>query len=321
MEFRTQVPVQKQDTNLIDYMSKVLLTGSCFSENIGDKLSYFKFQSQVNPFGILFHPKAIETFIDRVINQKFYSEDELVFQNDLYHCFDAHSCLSNPNKEDLLSDLNSILTSTFEQIHTTTHVILTLGTAWVYEYKETEKEVANCHKIPQREFNKKLLSVAEIRNSLLNIEKLIRLVNSKIKIIYTVSPVRHLKDGFVQNQQSKSHLLTAIHQFLSQKLAINNLKSSYFPSYEIMMDELRDYRFYAADMVHPNQVAVDYIWKRFVEAWVSEKSLHTMKAVEVIQKGLAHKPFNPNSEQHQKFIEQLDIKKENLIKDFPFMQF
>ena len=312
MNFRTQIPINIQSNNLIDYHSKLLLLGSCFSENIGEKLSYFKFQSESNPFGILFHPKAIETFLDRVINQKLYSEEELTFQNEQYHCLDVHSSLSNSNKEDLLNNLNSILTSTFAQVKSTTHIVLTLGTAWVYEYLKTGRTVANCHKIPQKEFNKKLLSVDEIGKSLVNIEKLIKSVNSKVRIIYTVSPVRHIKDGFVQNQQSKSHLLTAIHQ-------MSNV--SYFPSYEIMMDELRDYRFYKEDMIHPNQVAVDYIWERFVETWVSEKSFSTMKEVGVIQKGMAHKPFNPNSEQHKKFLRNIENKKRELSKLYPLISF
>ncbi|MFD0963583.1 GSCFA domain-containing protein [Pseudofulvibacter geojedonensis] len=312
MNFRTQIPIVKQSDNLIDYHSNLLLLGSCFSENIGEKLSYFKFQSAINPFGILFHPKAIETFLERVINQKFYSEEELIFQNEQYHCLDAHSSLSNTNKEDLLNNLSSILISSYEQISNTTHLIITLGTAWVYEYIETGKTVANCHKIPQKEFNKRLLSVEEIKSSLLNVEKLIRSVNSKVQLIYTVSPVRHIKDGFVQNKQSKAHLLTAIHQ---------TLNVSYFPSYEIMMDELRDYRFYKEDMIHPNQIAVDYIWKRFVEVWVSEKSLLTMKEIEVIQKGLAHKPFNPQSQKHQLFLENIERKIVEIQSKLPNVKF
>ncbi len=315
MNFRTQIPIFKQSDNLIDYHSNLLLLGSCFSENIGEKLSYFKFQSQINPYGILFHPKAIETFLDRMINQKFYSEEELVFQNEQYHCLDAHSSLSSTNKEDLLNNLNSILTSTFEQIKSTTHIVLTLGTAWVYEYNNTEKIVANCHKIPQREFNKRLLSVDEIIGSLFNIEQQIRSINSKAQLIYTVSPVRHIKDGFVQNQQSKAHLLTAIHQ------VTNSTNECYFPSYEIMMDELRDYRFYKEDMIHPNLVAVNYIWERFAGVWISKSALDTMKDVEVVQKGLAHKPFNPNSEQYLKFVEQLEVKKKRLREKYPFIFF
>ena len=315
MEFRTQIPLRKQKDNLIAYQAKVMLLGSCFSENIGSKFEYYKFQNTINPFGILFHPKAIETFLERVVDQKLYSEDDLIFQNERFHCFDAHSSLSNSNKEVLLSNLNTILKSTYQQITEATHLIITLGTVWVYEHVERNQVVANCHKIPQKQFNKKILSVQEISDCLQNIEQLVKKVSPSIQLIYTVSPVRHLKDGFVENQQSKSQLLTAIHQLLKGRNA------AYFPSYEIMMDDLRDYRFYSTDMVHPNQLAIDYIWERFKEVWFNRSVDDTMKKVAVIQNGMAHKPFNSTSEKHQQFLKQLEGKKESLLADFPFMKF
>jgi len=315
MEFRTQIPIKKQANNLIDYQSKVFLLGSCFSENIGDKFEYYKFQNTVNPFGILFHPKAIETFIDRVVKQDFYTEEELVFQNEQYHCFDAHSSLSSSDKGGMLNNLNNVLKSTYQQILESTHLIITLGTTWVYEYVDTNKMVANCHKIPQREFNKRILSVQEITDCLQNIKQLVKELNPVIQLIYTVSPVRHIKDGFIENQQSKAHLLSAIHQ------TINNSEVCYFPSYEIMMDELRDYRFYTTDMIHPNQMAIDYIWNQFQVVWFDNSVGDTMKKVAVIQSGLAHKPFNPTSKKHKQFLKQLGIKIENLLMDFPFMRF
>jgi len=315
MEFRTQIPLKKQANNLIDYQSKMLLLGSCFSENIGSKFEYYKFQNTINPFGVLFHPKAIKAFLERVVKQKLYSEKDIVFQNEQYHCFDAHSSLSNPNKEELLSDLNTILKSTYQQITESTHLIITLGTAWVYEHLERNKVVANCHKIPQKEFCKNILSVDEITNSLQNIEQLVNKVKPNIQLIYTVSPVRHIKDGFIENQQSKAHLITGIHQILKA----HNV--CYFPSYEIMMDDLRDYRFYATDMIHPNQIAIDYIWEQFQTVWLNDSVKDTMKKVATIQNGLMHRPFNRDSEQHQKFVRQLEVKKKNLMADFLFMKF
>jgi len=315
MEFRTQIPIKKQTNNLIDYQSKILLLGSCFSENIGNKFEYYKFQSTVNPFGVLFHPKAIETFLERVIKQNFYSEEDLIFHNERYHCFEVHSSLSNSNKTALVSNLNEILKSIHHQILKGTHLIITLGTSWVYHHKERNQTVANCHKIPQKEFEKRILSVQEIETSLKNIEQLVGSINNDIQLIYTVSPVRHIKDGFIENQQSKAHLLAGIHQILKGSDA------SYFPSYEIMMDELRDYRFYTEDMLHPNQTAIDFIWGQFKAVWIKEKTTATMKKVASIQNGLAHKPFNPSSEQHQLFLKQLEAKKESLLMDFPFMKF
>ncbi|WP_428742579.1 GSCFA domain-containing protein [Tenacibaculum sp.] len=316
MIFQTQIPLKKQPHHQIDYHSNLLLLGSCFSENIGNQLSYYKFQSKQNPFGILFHPKAIELLITNSINQKEYTEDAIFFHNERWHCFEAHSALSSPSKEELLSNLNNNVNSTFKQLKDASHVIITLGTAWVYREIATDTLVANCHKIPQKKFLKELLSIDEILESLEAINSLVQSLNKDISIIYTVSPVRHIKDGFIENQRSKAHLLSAIHQVVEPRK-----KVYYFPSYEIMMDELRDYRFYAEDMIHPNQTAINYIWEKFSETWFTEDTLKVMKEVETIQKGLTHKPFNPNSEAHLLFLEKLQQKKEILLQAFPFMNF
>ena len=169
--------------------------------------------------------------------------------------------------------------------------------------------------MPQKKFLKELLPVDEITENLDAIVSLIKSVNPNASTLFTVSPVRHLKDGFIQKQQSKSHLISAVHQ------VINSRNVSYFPSYEIMMDELRDYRFYAEDMIHPNQTAINYIWERFSEVWVSDKAKKTMQEVANIQNGLLHRPFNPNSTQHQQFLENLSLKIEKLQKEYPFIHF
>ena len=321
MKLQTKIQLVKQSNNLIDYNSKILLLGSCFVENIGNKLDYFKFQSAVNPFGIMFHPKAIETLISNAINQKEYTEKDIFFHNERWYCFDAHSVLSSISKEDLLETLNNKLKLTNKQIHEFTHLIITLGTAWVYKYIESNQIVANCHKISQGQFTKAILSVDKIVSSIENIENLMRSKNPNIQIIYTVSPVRHLKDGFIENSQSKSHLITAIHKFLNRNSEIQNRNSFYFPSYEIMMDELRDYRFYAEDIIHPSNIAINYIWKKFQQIWIAVKSSITMDEVNTIQKGLLHKPFHPNAKQHQQFLEDLNKKQEKLASQFPHITF
>ena len=317
MQFQTQIPLKKQPLNQIDYDSKILLLGSCFSENIGNKFSYYKFQSAQNPFGILFHPKAIETLVTNTINQKKYTKEDIFCHNERWHSFEAHSSLSSNDKEELLNSLNSEINSTYQQLQEASHIIITLGTSWVYREISTDKIVANCHKIPQKKFLKKLLSVDEISESLDAIITLIKSINSKVKFIFTVSPVRHLKDGFVENTQSKAHLISGIHQLIDYTRS----NSFYFPSYEIMMDELRDYRFYKEDMIHPNQTAINYIWEKFSEVWLSENATKTIDKVAVIQKGLQHRSFNPTSEAHQQFLKNLETKKETLAKAFPFMKF
>lgn len=316
MKFQTSIPLKKQTRNLIDYDANILLLGSCFSENIGNKLNYFKLQHLQNPFGILFHPKAIEQFIADVINGKTFTKEDLIYQNERYHSFNAHSSLSKVDENMILNNLNSQISTTQKFLENTTHLIITFGTAWVYRFIETDKIVANCHKIPQKKFLKELLNIAEIAESLEAIVSLIKSVNPNITILFTVSPVRHLKDGFVQNMQSKSHLISAIHEVVNVRKNIH-----YFPSYEIMMDELRDYRFYAEDMIHPNQTAIQYIWERFTGVWFAENTASTLKEIDIIQKGIAHKPFNTKSEEHKKFLHNLSLKQELLTSKFPHISF
>lgn len=318
MKLQTQIPLEKAK-HQIDYNSQLVLLGSCFVENIGEKLDYFKFQNLQNPFGILFHPLTIEKLVTRSVQKQPYTEEDVFFLNERWHCFDAHSDLSDVSKEKLVQKLNEGQKATRQAIANATHLVITLGTAWVYMHKETRIRVANCHKVPQKAFDKLLLEVPEIVESLVRTVYQIRQLNKTVQIISTVSPVRHLKDGFMENQRSKAHLIAAVQDVASYDVKENIL--NYFPSYELMMDELRDYRFYKSDMVHPNDVAVAYIWEKFKHVWIAEETEKTMTNVAIIQKGLAHKPFNPDSEQHQKFIASLNIKIEILQKEFPWMLF
>lgn len=316
MQLQTNITLNPQQHNQIDYNSKLLLLGSCFTENIGDRLAYFKFQNIVNPFGIIFHPKAIENLVLNAINEKVYTPKDVFFHNERWHCFDVHSALSSTTTKELLESLNTAVASTKKRITESTHVIITLGTAWAYRFIESDTIVANCHKIPQKKFLKEILSVNDIAESLEAISTLIRSVNNNTSILYTVSPVRHLKDGFVENTQSKAHLISAIHEVIEPRKNIH-----YFPSYEIVLDELRDYRFYKEDMIHPNKIAIDYIWEKFSNVWMSDTTNKMIREIETIQKGLSHKPFNRNSKQHQKFLSNLEGKISLLQKEYPFITF
>ena len=315
MKLQTQIPLKPLE-NSIDYNAKVFLMGSCFVENIGKKFSYYKFQSLVNSFGIIFHPKAIENLISRIIQQKKFTKEDVFFLNERWHCFEVHSVLSNPSEEIFLNKLNEILEESFSFLKTASHIVFTLGTAWGYENKESANLVANCHKVPQKNFNKVLFNAIEIEASLKIITRLIKEINPKAAILFTVSPVRHLKDGFIENQRSKAHLITAIHQIIEKDTSI-----SYFPSYEIMMDELRDYRFYAEDMIHPNKTAINYIWEKFKETAVASSCTNTMKEVEKIQSGLSHRPFNTESDEFIKFQEKLQQKIVYLSEKHPHITF
>lgn len=318
MHFRTQISIPKS-TSSLDYNSIIVSLGSCFAVNMAEKLNYFKFRNSCNPFGILFHPLAIEKLVDFAVSEKRFSDEDVFFHNGLWHCFDAHSDLSSPNKEELIATLNSISQKTRKDVAQASHIIITYGTAWVYRYVETKQIVANCHKIPQKQFAKELLSVETIQKSIVKTLALIADLNPDCTIIFTVSPVRHIKDGFVENQWSKANLIAAIHNILNTENGKYNV--AYFPSYEIMMDELRDYRFYAEDMLHPSRVAIDYIWKRFVETTVSESAIATMEAVDGIQKSLLHRPFNPDSESHLKFESKVKEKITILENEYSFMKF
>ncbi|KUO65694.1 MAG: GSCFA domain-containing protein [Lutibacter sp. BRH_c52] len=309
MNFRTNIQLQKEE-NQIDYASKLLLIGSCFSENISKKLAYYKFDAASNPFGILFNPKAIETLILNSLNEKTYSESDVFLLNERWHCFDAHSDLSATDKNELLHNLNLAVKSTNKRLKETTHIIITLGTSFTYRFIETNAIVGNCHKVPQKKFAKELLSVDEITATLKNICHQISAINPKVTVIFTVSPVRHIKDGFVENSLSKAHLISAIHKTLGE------VNGKYFPSFEIMMDDLREYRFYNSDMIHPNETAIDYIWEQFNHVWIKENTFSVMKEVETIQKGLAHKPFNPDSREYKAFLENLNQKIVDLKRNF-----
>jgi len=318
MKLQTKIPLEASAFQ-INYKSTVILLGSCFAENIGDKFSYFKFQSGANPFGILFHPKAIETVLENAVQGTIDTDKDVFELEQRWHSFNAHSSLSAASKAQLLQNLKEAVAQTQEQLEVATHIVITLGTAWVYQHNRLNSIVANCHKVPQTAFTKKLLSVSEIEASIEQMIALVQTVNTKAKFIFTVSPVRHIKDGFVENQRSKSHLITALHTVLNK----DRLKAVafYFPSYEIVMDELRDYRFYTTDMLHPNRLAVDYIWEKFAAVWIAEGDRTTMEKVAVVQRGLQHRPFNVVSDSHQKFVKALEEKIAYLQKEYPFMTF
>jgi len=319
MQFRTQIPISKTN-NPIDYNSKVISLGSCFAENMAEKFDYFKFQNSTNPFGIIFNPVSIEKIMSRIVKEEFYTEKDVFFYNERWHSYEVHSDLSNADRQELLETLNKAISENYKYLKEATHIIITYGTSWIYRNIESDEIVANCHKVPQKQFSKELLPVEVIQKSIQNTIDLIQVLNPNINFIFTVSPVRHIKDGFAENQLSKSHLFAAVHEVLkthnSQLITYN-----YFPSYEIMMDELRDYRFYAEDMLHPNQVAIDYIWHKFSENYISEESISTMQEVSEIQKSLRHRSFNPESEQHQKFLAKLQQKISSIQEKWTHIKF
>lgn len=286
--------------------------GSCFTENLGSKLDYFKFQNLQNPFGVLFHPLAIENLVHRAIHEIPFEEKDIFWSDDQWHCLEVHSLMGHSDKQVFLQSLNEKLKEFRDYLSTATHIVFTYGTSWVYREISSTRVVANCHKLPEKLFSKELLSVEEISKSIGKSIDIIRSKNSLATIIFTVSPVRHIKDGFVENTRSKAQLFAGL-----QKLQDSLGKIDYFPSYEIMMDELRDYRFYAEDMLHPNATAISIIWERFQHAWISSTTEVIQQEIDSIQKGLQHKPFNLESTAYQNFKRALQQKIESLKIKYP----
>ena len=315
MKLTTPIKLSRQNSP-INYSSKVLLLGSCFAQNMGAKLEYYKFQQCTNPFGILFHPVAIEKLITRAVNQTWFTSKDVFLQNEQWHCFLAHSKLSNTSEEDLISALNSALEKLRFSLLEASHVVFTFGTAWVYKHLEKDTIVANCHKVPQKEFVKQLLSPDDVSDVLLGIETKLRTINPTCSIINTVSPVRHIKDGLIANSRSKAHLIAGVQEIVSpEKL------NHYFPSYEIMMDELRDYRYYKEDLIHPNQTAIAIIWEKFLSSWVASETFEIQKKIAVIQNGLLHIPFNGHSKAHIHFKKDLETKISEIKEQLPWATF
>lgn len=314
MKFRSEIKIQ-QEVKQIDYSSRMILFGSCFSEHIEKKFDYFKFNSFSNPFGILFNPKAIEKSVYQCVKKIDYTEQDLIKYKETWLSLDHHSRFNQRRPETILEHINETIASGHQALLNASHVFITLGTSWVYTWKEEDRIVGNCHKIPQKYFNKELLSLKDITSSLKSIINLIKSINTEAVFVFTVSPVRHLKDGFTENTWSKSLLHAAIHE-LKKEMDI-----SYFPAYEIMMDDLRDYRFYKSDLIHPNEMAVDYIWETFKTVWISKEAKELMADIDTVQKSLEHRPFDPDSDAHKRFLEKTDEKILKLRQQLPEIEF
>jgi hypothetical protein len=268
-----------------------MLLGSCFTENIGNKLSINGFETLINPFGILYNPFSICSSLNRIIDLKFLVSEDLVKVNEIWYSYEHHGVFRDVNSDNLLQTINLGITKANVFLKETNWLIITLGTAWVFFLKENSKILGNCHKLNQQLIDKRLLTVDEIvENTSLTINK-IRKINPNIKIILTVSPIRHWKQGYRENLISKSALHIATDQICK---TTNNC--SYFPAYEIVMDELRDYRFYQADMLHPTEVAVDYIWEKFSTHLFSDETMQLCKDYSKLYSMKQHKAFNPESQ-------------------------
>ncbi|MBO7636866.1 MAG: GSCFA domain-containing protein [Paludibacteraceae bacterium] len=312
--FRTIIPIQKELD--INHSNKVMMFGSCFTENIGQKLIDHKFSVSCNPLGILFNPISILQAINRIVDNKKVTEQELFEHEGVWNSFSFHSQFAQLSVSEYLANINPIIDASHQFIKSCDFLFITLGTAWIYEDTETNEIVANCHKVASTRFNRRRVSTTECCDAILSAIEKIHKVNEHVNFIFTVSPIRHWKDGAHGNQLSKATLLLAI-----DKICDMYSNCSYFPSYEILMDELRDYRFYADDMLHPSEFALKYIWERFSDCYFSEETKAINKEVESLNQALHHRPFNPESHSYKTFQEQTQTRIAELEKKYPFIKF
>jgi len=297
MKFRTEINIPRPNFS-ISYKDTLFFIGSCFSNSIGKRFLTQKFNTLINPFGVLYNPKSILKSLETIKNNALFTEKDLFFHNDTWNSFLHHSSFSSQDKNNVLDHINSSITNASIQLRKTNYAFITLGTAYCYTLKETQHVVSNCHKLPETNFERSLLSFQDIKESLLQTIKVLKYFNEAIVPIFTVSPIRHVRDGFIENSRSKALLLTAIHEIIQE-----DKTCSYFPSYEILLDDLRDYRFYNEDMIHPSEVAVNYIWSKLSETYFSAKTLKDMSRVHSLVKASNHRPRQPHSSQHQTFIQ------------------
>ncbi|MBR6103976.1 MAG: GSCFA domain-containing protein [Paludibacteraceae bacterium] len=316
MDFRTEIKVQKADFG-ISYADRLFFVGSCFSSNMADRLSAFKFPLVVNPTGVLYNPASVCLLLRSLLSGRLLAESDVFLQDGVWNSFFLHSCFSSLSKDELLNKANSALLSAKRALEQTSCLFLTFGTAWVYLLKETDTVVANCHKVPADRFKRQRLSPEEVVGECLPVFQELVERNPDIHIVLTVSPIRHWKDGAHGNQLSKATLLLAVDQ-LCQLLPEN---VSYFPSYELLMDDLRDYRFYADDLLHPSKQAVDYLFEKFCGAYFSDDVIAAMKEVGQVVAAANHRPMNPDSFGYKLFCERTRQKMAELGKRFPHIDF
>ncbi len=309
MDFKLNFEIEKSN-RFINHENQLLFLGSCFSDEISAKFNYNGFNTLSNPFGTIFHPIMLSQFIDSCINED-YNSDRIFQRNDIFLNWDASSLIYEIDKNKLEQKLIEIRTDFFNRLKSTHTLFITFGTSWGYHLIEDKALVANCHKMPSSLFYKELSNLDLIVTKWTKTIERIKVINPSIQVVFTVSPVRHIKDGLIQNNQSKSILIESIRQ-------INQLsKTNYFPSYEIMIDELRDYRFYKSDLIHPTEEAIDYIWSKIQETYFEVETIKIVKEINSLKKQISHHYLHPESKESQENKLKLESKIIDFEKSYP----
>ncbi|MGM0620132.1 MAG: GSCFA domain-containing protein [Bacteroidota bacterium] len=315
LRFQTEVEIANFEWKA-GYPKRNLFMGSCFTENIGGKMAALKYDVDINPFGILYNPLSVANALELLLQKKKFTHEDLFQHNGLWHSFFHHSRFSSPDADVTLENINTRIETSADYLQKAEFLFITFGTAWVYEYIPTGQTVSNCHKIPAAEFKRFRLAADTITQKFISIISNIRKINPGIKFIFTVSPIRHWKDGAVENQRSKATLLLATDKIINE---LNGDGCGYFPSYEIVMDELRDYRFYAEDMIHLSNVAVNHIWEKFQHSLIDSESQKISGEVQKIGNAMNHKPFNKFTIEHLRFLKQCLKKNSELEEKYPYL--
>jgi hypothetical protein len=310
MKFFTEITIP-ESIHKIGYSTKLVMMGSCFAENIGGKLQCFKFNVDLNPFGILYNPASIVSSLQRLIDRQLMVSGDLFLDEGAWQSFSHHSRFASIDRDEALENMNSRIVAGHQNLAQARFLFVTFGSSWVYELVETGQIVSNCHKVEANRFRRFRLGVPQIVSLFVPLLKKLREFNPGLQVVFTVSPIRHWKDGTVENQLSKATLIVAIHEIIQQA------GGSYFPSYEIVMDELRDYRFYSEDMIHLSDIAVNHIWGKFSETYLSEEAQKILKEVRKITEAASHKPFNSGSAEFKKFAGTCYNKASDLMLKYP----
>lgn len=314
-QFRTILPPYSFDFS-ISHQDFILSVGSCFAEHIGKRLAQYKFSSQLNPFGILYNPISIANNLAYLISDQQFDTPDIFFHQNLWHSFNHHGSFSHPDQTLMLQQLNAQLLFARSFLAKANCLIITLGTANTFVHKDRATIVANCHKLPSQHFYRKMLEPLEICEQMGEVFNQLKAKKPNLKILLTVSPVRHIRDGLLESNRSKARLLLACEQLSKQIKDVY-----YFPAYELIMDDLRDYRFYKEDLVHPSDMAIDYVWQYFATAFFSTPTTELMQQIEQIVKASEHRPFHMESTAHQDFVKRQMAKIDRLEQQQPYLNF
>ncbi|HVG41383.1 MAG TPA: GSCFA domain-containing protein [Chitinophagaceae bacterium] len=301
----------------INHQQNILSIGSCFTEHIGNALKDLKFNVLQNPNGILFDPTSVCSSLLFYIENKEYKEKDLFKLNELWNSWQHHSRFSGTDKIDVLKKINESQAIAHQFLKEAHWLIITLGSSFSYRLvNENLKPVDNCHRAPAQKFQKYLIPINSIIDDLNNTLQQLLAFNKKLSVIFTISPVRHIRDGVVDNNRSKARLIEAVHQTIT---AFDN--ASYFPAYEIVIDVLRDYRFYDIDLVHPNYPATEFVLEKFLHAYTSNDTLSLIEGIKKIVVARKHKSQNPDTEAHKIFLQTHLQKALQMQKEHPYLDF